>query len=110
MAQVQKSATAHQQYHSVGEFYPFYLSQHASRINRRLHFIGTLCVIALVVLAVVAQNYWLLLVLPFAGYGFAWVGHFGFEKNKPATFEYPFYSLACDFVMFRDMLIGRIKF
>ncbi|MFL6648858.1 MAG: Mpo1-like protein, partial [Sulfurifustaceae bacterium] len=54
--------------------------------------------------------YWLLLVLPFAGYGFAWVGHFGFEKNKPATFEYPFYSLACDFVMFRDMLIGRIKF
>lgn len=110
MAPLEKSAAVHKSYHSISEFYPFYLSQHASRTNRRLHFFGTLGVITLIVLAVVVQNFWLLVAVPFAGYGFAWVGHFGFEKNKPATFEYPWYSLACDFVMFRDMLIGRIKF
>lgn len=97
-------------YGSVAEFYPFYLSQHASRTNRRLHFVGTTVVIALIVAAVISGNYLLLLALPVAGYGFAWMGHFAFEKNKPATFTYPFYSLACDFVMYKDMLLGRIKF
>lgn len=97
-------------YASVAEFYPFYLSQHESRTNRRLHFIGTTLVIALFVAAIVDANYWLLLAVPVAGYAFAWVGHFVFEKNKPATFKYPFYSLACDFVMYKDIWLGRIKF
>jgi hypothetical protein len=97
-------------YGSVAEFYPFYLSQHASRTNRRLHFVGTSLVIGLVLAAAIGGNYLLLLALPLAGYSFAWVGHFAVEKNKPATFEYPFYSLACDFLMYRDMLIGRLKF
>jgi len=48
--------------------------------------------------------------VPLVGYGFAWVGHFVFEKNRPATFQYPFYSLAADWVMFKDMLIGKIRF
>ena len=97
-------------YASISEFYPFYLSQHASKTNRRLHFIGTTLVIALVVAALWSANYLLLLLVPLAGYGFAWVGHFAFERNKPATFKYPFYSLACDFVMYRDIWLGRIKF
>lgn len=97
-------------YRSVAEFYPFYLSQHQSRVNRRLHFVGTTLVIVLMLVALVSGRYLLLLLLPVAGYAFAWLGHFAFEKNKPATFTYPFYSLACDFVMYRDMLLGRIKF
>lgn len=97
-------------YASVAEFYPFYLSQHKSRVNRRLHFIGTSLVIALLIASIVSGNFWLLLALPVAGYAFAWVGHFAFEKNRPATFKYPFYSLACDFLMYKDMWLGRITF
>ena len=103
-------AAARGEYRSLAEFYPFYLSQHASRTNRRLHFIGTSLVIGLMLAAILRGNWLLLLLLPIAGYGFAWLGHFAFEKNKPATFQYPFYSLACDFVMYKDMLLGRIKF
>lgn len=97
-------------YRSVAEFYPFYMSQHQNRTNRRLHFVGTSLVIGLLVAAVATGNYLLLLAVPVAGYGFAWVGHFAFEQNKPATFTYPFYSLACDFVMYKDILLGRIRF
>ena len=97
-------------YASVAEFYPFYLSQHRSRINRLLHFIGTTIVIVLIAAAIARANYWLLLAVPVAGYAFAWVGHFVFEKNRPATFKYPFYSLACDFVMYKDMWLGRVEF
>jgi len=111
MERVEKNADAvPRTFNSIKEFYPFYLSQHESRANRRLHFIGTTIVIVLAVAAVVSGNWWLLLGMPIAGYGFAWVGHFAFEKNKPATFTYPFYSLACDFVMYKDILTGRIKF
>lgn len=111
MQQARKSAaTGRHEYASIAEFYPFYLSQHQSRSNRRLHFVGTTLVIAFALAAVMTGNYLLLFALPIAGYGFAWLGHFVFEKNKPATFQYPFYSLACDFVMYRDMWLGRIKF
>ncbi len=109
MAHLEKGAAA-RGYRSIAEFYPFYLSQHESRTNRRLHFVGTSLVLALILLAIVTGKYLLLLMLPIAGYGFAWLGHFAFEKNRPATFTYPFYSLACDFVMYKDMLTGRIKF
>jgi hypothetical protein len=111
MAQIEKgTAAAANRYGSVAEFYPFYLSQHESRTNRRLHFVGTSLVLALILLAIVTGKYLLLVALPVAGYGFAWLGHFAFEKNKPATFTYPFYSLVCDFAMYKDMLTGRIKF
>lgn len=111
MEQIEKGRrSVPQAFNSIKEFYPFYLSQHESRANRRLHFVGTSLVIALLIAAVVSGNYWLLLALPVAGYGFAWFGHFAFEKNKPATFTYPFYSLACDFAMYKDMWTGRIKF
>ena len=99
-----------ERYRTFHEFYPFYLSEHADRTCRRLHFIGTALVILWTSYVLVTASFqWLWVVLPL-GYGFAWAGHFFFEKNRPATFSYPLYSLAGDFVMFRDILIGRIKF
>lgn len=94
---------------SFAEFYPYYLSEHKNRTSRRLHFCGTLAVLSIAVCTLFGViNAWWLLALPLCGYGFAWLGHFVFEKNRPATFQHPFYSLAGDFVMFKDMLIGRI--
>ena len=92
------------------DFYPFYLSEHSDRTCRRLHFVGTALVLLLVFFAFAARKPLLLLAAPLAGYGFAWVGHFVFEKNRPATFTHPWYSLRADFVLFRDMLTGRIPF
>ena len=97
-------------YRSFGDFYPFYLSQHSDQTCRRLHFAGTVLVIATILYALMSGRYVVLFLLPVIGYGFAWTGHFFFEKNKPATFKYPLYSLLGDFVMFRDILVGRIKF
>jgi hypothetical protein len=97
-------------YASFAEFYPFYLKEHSNRSCRRLHFIGSTLVIAMIVFALVSgQLRWLWLV-PLIGYGFAWVGHFGFEKNRPATFKHPLYSLAGDWVMYGQMLRGKIRF
>ena len=96
-------------YGSFSEFYPFYLSEHANRTCRRLHFAGTSLVILIALAAVLSGRYGLLWLLPVVGYGFAWVGHFYFEKNRPATFKYPFYSLMGDFVMYKDIWSGRIK-
>ncbi|MEM9531309.1 MAG: DUF962 domain-containing protein [Pseudomonadota bacterium] len=95
---------------SFREFYPYYLTEHRDSVCRRLHFVGTSLVIGLVVYAVVTGQWLWLLAVPLAGYGFAWIGHFFFEKNRPATFQYPFYSLAADFVMYRDMLLRRVPF
>jgi hypothetical protein len=98
-----------QKYSSFREFYPYYLSEHQNITSRRLHFIGTGLVIGLAIYFSVFSkwDYWWTLLL--CGYGFAWVGHFFFEKNKPATFKNPFYSLLGDFVMFKDIIIGKIK-
>jgi hypothetical protein len=95
---------------SFREFYPFYLSEHANRISRRLHFIGSCGVLLLVALAIVRGNAWWLLAALLCGYGFAWVGHFFFEKNRPATFKHPLYSFIGDWVMFKDILRGKIPF
>jgi hypothetical protein len=91
------------------DFYPFYLSEHRDPVSRRLHFLGTACFFALAAYSLVGRRYWLLLLSPLPGYALAWIGHFFFEKNRPATFSYPFYSLLGDFVMFRDVLIGRVR-
>ena len=96
------------EYASFREFYAFYLSEHANRNCRRMHFIGTSLVL-LTLVAVVATGQWRWLWLaPVFGYGFAWLGHFLFEKNRPATFRHPLYSLAGDFVMYADILRGRV--
>lgn len=90
------------------EFYPFYLQEHANSTCRRLHFVGSSIVLLLVAVVMITGELKLLWLLPVVGYGFAWVGHFFFEHNRPATFKYPFFSLMGDWVMFRDMLTGRI--
>ncbi|HWH40898.1 MAG TPA: DUF962 domain-containing protein [Usitatibacter sp.] len=95
---------------SFREFYPFYLSEHRNAACRRLHFAGSAIVLALIALAFVMRAWWLLALVPVAGYGFAWVGHFGFEKNRPATFSHPAWSLAGDWVMFWQLLTGKIRF
>lgn len=97
-------------YNSVSEFYPFYLSQHANRTCRRLHFVGTTLAIGSLATSVLKQSPAYLLLAVVSGYFFAWVGHFFFEKNKPATFKYPLYSLICDFKMYKDIATGKIKF
>ncbi len=96
-------------YRSFAEFYPFYLSQHQDLSCRRLHFIGSFIVLLLFVAALVFANGWLLLFIPLVGYGFAWVGHFVFEHNRPATFQYPLYSLMGDWVMFAQIITGKLK-
>jgi hypothetical protein len=97
-------------YPSFGEFYPFYLSEHGDRINRRLHFIGSTLVVAAVLLVVLTGQLRWLWLAPLAGYGFAWVGHYVYEKNRPATFKHPLYSLLGDWVMYGQMLRGKISF
>jgi len=98
------------EYENFSDFYPFYLSQHQNTTCRRLHFIGSCCVLLLMGYSFYHQFWTLLWLLPVIGYGFAWVGHFFFEKNQPATFTYPIYSLIGDWVMFKDILIGKVSF
>ncbi|HNJ40565.1 MAG TPA: DUF962 domain-containing protein [Acidobacteriota bacterium] len=97
-------------YQSFREFYPFYLGEHSNLTCRRLHFIGSCLVLVLLAITIAMRNPWLLLAVPVCGYGFAWVGHFFFEKNRPATFTYPVYSLIGDWVMFGQILTGKIPF
>lgn len=88
-------------------FWPFYLEEHADPRNQWLHFTGTTLAIVLAAVAAVTQVWWWLLGALVAGYGFAWVGHFGFEHNRPATFKYPVKSLASDFRLWFLTLTGR---
>ena len=99
-----------QKFNSLKEFYPFYLTEHKNSTSRTLHFIGTALVFLLLIGGVCTEHKVLFAVIPLAGYGFAWTGHAFFEKNKPATFKYPFYSLASDFIMFWELLTGKISF
>jgi len=97
------------EYRSFAEFYPFYLSEHSNPVCRRLHFTGSLLVVFTVLYVIFTRRWLVLLAAPLIGYGFAWVGHFFFEKNRPATFTYPLYSLMGDWRMFGDILSGKVK-
>lgn len=101
---------AHGEYGSFEEFYPFYLSEHCRSGTRRLHFTGTLLVLFTLGYAVATQRWGFLALVPLCGYGLAWVGHFAVERNRPATFQHPLYSLAGDFRMFADMIRRRVPF
>lgn len=96
-------------FNKFSEFYPFYLAEHANLTCRRLHFAGTWLVIVVIVASLWLRKPMLLWLVPIVGYGFAWVGHFFFEHNKPATFKYPLYSLMGDWVMWKDMMTGKVK-
>jgi hypothetical protein len=91
------------------EFYPFYLGEHRNRTSRRLHVTGTVLALSLTAIALATGRPALLWAVPVAGYAFAWVGHFFFEKNRPATFTHPLYSLGGDFRMAYEVLTGRIR-
>ncbi|MBX9762047.1 MAG: DUF962 domain-containing protein [Pseudomonadaceae bacterium] len=95
---------------SFAEFYPYYLQEHSNATCRRLHYVGSLLVLSVLAYTLLTQQWLWLLALPVIGYGFAWIGHFVFEKNRPATFDYPLYSLLGDWVMLKDAFTGRIKF
>lgn len=97
-------------YASFREFYPFYLTEHSNRMCRRMHFIGSTLVLIALIWMIVGGHGWYWWLLPLFGYGFAWIGHFFFEKNKPATFKHPLYSLLGDWVMYAAMLRGKITF
>jgi hypothetical protein len=94
---------------SYHEFWPLYVSQHRQRGTRALHFLGTTAAILCVVAAIATQVWWLLLLGPVAGYGPAWVAHFFVERNKPATFTHPLWSLIGDFHMYGLMWLGRME-
>ena len=96
------------EYKDFSAFYPFYLQEHQNKTSRILHFMGTLLVfIQLISYSLFKSSPWLWLLLPITGYGFAWVGHFFFEKNRPATFKYPVWSLRGDFTLLFEILLRR---
>ena len=95
-------------YTTFWDFYPYYLTEHARPVNRTAHFVGTTLVIACLVAGIVLVDWRLFLLIPLCGYGFAWFGHFILEKNRPATFKYPFYSLGSDFVMYYHTITMQI--
>ncbi len=96
------------EFKSFDDFYPFYLRQHRNLMTRRLHFIGTSFVITLLLAVFFTGKWGLFLFIPVFGYGFAWIGHMVYEKNHPATFKHPVFSLLGDFRMFWEILTGRL--
>ena len=102
--------TPAQRFISFAEFYPFYLGEHRNATCRVLHFCGTSIALTLTLFALWSGQYWLIAVAVIQGYAWAWVGHFGFEKNKPASFKQPLYSFMGDWVMWFHLLTGKIKF
>ncbi len=104
-----QAPTPPQRYASFREFYPFYLSEHRNRNCRRMHFIGSSLAIAFVVAAIVTRNPWWLLGALASGYGFAWIGHVVFERNRPASFKQPIYSFIGDWVMYFNTWSGKIR-
>jgi hypothetical protein len=91
------------------DFWPYYVGEHSRPLTRGLHYLGTGGLFVIAATAVAIRRPALLGLLPVMGYGFAWAAHFFVEKNRPATFTYPLWSLAADFVMFGKMLRGRMR-
>ena len=98
-----------ERYKSFQDFYPFYLSEHDNKYTTLLHFIGTSLTIYLYIRFFMTFNFIFLLYALLAGYGFAWIGHFFIEHNKPATFKYPLWSLIGDYKMYFEILQGKHK-
>ncbi len=97
-------------YQRFNDFYRFYLSEHSNRTSRRLHFIGSTISLVLLITACVTQMWWLVMLALVQGYALAWIGHFFFEHNKPATFEYPLRSFLGDWCMWWETLTGKMRF
>ncbi|WP_299733504.1 DUF962 domain-containing protein [uncultured Endozoicomonas sp.] len=96
-------------FNSFAEFYPFYLREHSNRICRGLHYVGSTLGLCIAGYALLTGEYIFLLPAIICGYLFAWIGHFFFEHNRPATFKHPLYSFLGDWVMLKDFLMGRFR-
>ena len=98
-----------QKYDSFSDFWPYYLAEHAQAVNRIIHVTGTTLAGGFLVYAIISGQYNFLWLVPLIGYGFAWLGHFFVERNRPATFRYPLYSLLGDFKMCALTYMGMMK-
>jgi len=96
-------------FQSFSAFYPYYIHEHSNRTCRRIHVVGSALVIVAALLGLFVSAWWFI-AMPLVGYGFAWVGHFFFEKNRPATFKYPLWSLMGDWRMFFETVTGKRRF
>ena len=94
---------------SFEAFYPYYIHEHSNQVCRRIHVVGSALVIVVALLGLFVNGWWFA-AMPLVGYGFAWTGHFFFEKNRPATFQYPLWSLLGDWRMFFETVSGKRKF
>jgi hypothetical protein len=94
---------------TFAEYYEYYLTLHQNNVNRWLHVAGQCVTLSLLVYALATQTWLLLLLVPFVVYPFAWVGHLVFEKNQPAAWTRPIWAKACDWVMLKDILTGKLK-
>jgi hypothetical protein len=97
-------------FQTFGDFYRFYLTEHTHRTSRRLHFVGTSIALAVLMASVLWRVWWLAVIALVPGYLLAWIGHFFFERNRPATFKYPWLSLRGDLRLWWEILRGRIRF
>lgn len=98
-----------ERYRSFRDFYPFYLTEHVNRVSRRLHVVGTTLVVGCLIAGITLRDWRWFIAAPLTGYGFAWVGHFFFEKNRPATFKYPAFSLMGDFRLWFETVTLKRK-
>lgn len=95
-------------FRQYADFWPYYLREHSRAGTRALHYLGTALAVVLIVAAIFSGDWRLFLVAVFVGYGLAWIGHFFIERNRPATFQHPFWSLFSDFRMAALWLSGRL--
>ena len=91
------------------EYYQYYLTLHQNKWCRRMHVLGQFTTILFVVATIYLKFWILLLATPFVVYPFAWFGHYVFEKNEPAAFSNPLWAKACDWIMLKDWILGRIE-
>lgn len=95
-------------FETFDDFWPFYVREHSNKLTRQLHFVGTGAALATLAAATALRSWRLALVAPVLGYGPAWLSHFAIEKNRPATFRHPRWSLQADLKMFAMMLNGTM--
>lgn len=95
-------------FESFKDFFPYYLAEHANPTCRKLHYIGTCLASSLLIISLWQQAWGFIPLFFIIGYGFAWTGHAFFERNKPATFDYPLWSFFGDYKMFWLAITGQL--